>query len=277
MLQLATRELAASLSTGHELCSVHQLIDLGWGSDVSGEVNCKLSFAPAPLPPIARLCWCGAEATSPRVWRAARVAMLGPASGTGDRVLRVACGEKVLMQFPLARVTALRRVNDDPQLPGIDITVVRRTILQLRAASSGMDAQRLQLLHTYVAAALEGRTQDPHPGSEVFMPVRCDPLEWPQAGGRSESLVQLAAGMRGVRVCKPHEVEALGRFTGSMCPICLETWAELQPSRDVIKLPCGHAFCERCLGESTVRSAETCPSCRRRFGPQERPWRSGRP
>lgn len=191
--------------------------------------------------------------------------------------MRVTCGDTVVMKFPLAKITVLRRASDDQELPGMDVTVLDRSHrLQLKAASSGMEAWRLQLLHVFVAAALEnGRAPailyQPGTGEIIFMRgmTRCDPLEWPHKGGRRESLVQIAANMRGLRLSKAKDAEALGKFAGVMCPICFEAWNEVEPDRDIVTLPCGHAFCETCLGEATMRSSTTCPSCRRSFGPPE--------
>lgn len=246
----------SGLSYGQAVPQRREVIDLGWSSSSSGELDCQLRLAPAPLPPLARFCCSGAKA-APMTWRAARVAVLGPLYGGGQgRVLRSTCGEAVVMRFTFGKITGLRRV-DDPELPGLDITVLGRSQpLQLRAASSGMEAWRFELLHAYLAAAVEeGRTR----GITTCVP------EWPRKAG----LAQLAAKLKGATLCKAHEVETLERFAGPRCPICLEAWPEAE-DRDVVTLPCGHAFCQLCLGESTLRSAR-CPSCRTSFEPTERP------
>jgi hypothetical protein len=48
------------------------------------------------------------------------------------------------------------------------------------------------------------------------------------------------------------------------CPICMDA------APDII-LPCAHAFCKRCLGQWSGKSAE-CPLCRQAQGDEDEQW-----
>ena len=46
------------------------------------------------------------------------------------------------------------------------------------------------------------------------------------------------------------------------CPVCLRTCAQIRKANGkLMTTPCGHLFCENCLGES-LRHNNRCPKCR---------------
>lgn len=245
--------------------SAWETFDPGWGDGNSQVLRC---LARVVLPLAQRVLTCcqwWAELHQQAGWQPTEVS-LECAPGRSDMLLRCKAegGAHGELRAPLMMVTGIRRLRSScgaGSIPGFELRFARRRPrVQFLAATDGSSpadltaVARFQLLHAFLAATAS------------HMIPRVSPLEWPHEEGRRASLVHLAAVLRGVEVVEARDVEVRARFSGTICPVCLDAWDQMPPDRIVAVLFCGHAFCEQCLGPA-VTQLQACPSCRAGFGP----------
>uniref|UniRef100_A0A7S4VSS0 RING-type domain-containing protein n=1 Tax=Alexandrium monilatum TaxID=311494 RepID=A0A7S4VSS0_9DINO len=270
-------------------------LDLGWGDeDGQALLRCRARIV-VPPSVCTTICCPWSLLQAERDWWPAQAWLQVRSESASETLLKVrridGRGAKEI-KLPLSLVSGLHRLRvDGDEAPGMELRIARtRPRLQILALPltgyTGGDEKavtawaRLQLLHAFLAATAEAYNQalaeEASAGPVRQLVTRVWPLEWPHEDGRRASLAFLAKVLRGVTAMTAKEVMSHARFAGNHCPVCLESWEDMNPDRPAVALACGHGFCEQCLQPAVQHLQASCPTCRWAFGAPTDPASTGR-